>query len=349
MKCGGGEKVAPEAEEQDAAPVVSAAEKKKKEGLYMSLFLSMKAADLAKNHFIFKGKFTFLSVIIIIDISMKFGSAEEGGGIFMLFKMIWRMGGMLIGKIKATIDVYPLDLEKLKGGDFTALTGITFALGLYIKIGALNKLIKVFEPVLKLVLLPLIIVLLIAIQVLAIALDIALFILEAVEKVLKVLSRVLDKIQARMTAKIDEQMTKLDYYKHRQNDKAFYADMMSKSNRGQWCKDNLQSSVQSGCVKVDGVQRCDYADVSAKNFPTDCEKTKKEWRKLKNAAHAKCCKLGPWIARIALGIKVAVLIVIMIVVVLVPQLIVKIMSAVGLTLTIFFFSSVTYYACLFFL
>ena len=172
--------------------------------------------------------------------------------------------------------------------------------------------------------------LLIAIQVLAIALDVALFILEAVEKVLKVLSRVLDKIQARMTAKIDEQMTKLDYYKHRQNDKAFYADMMSKSNRGQWCKDNLQSSVQSGCVKVDGVQRCGYADVSAKNYPADCSDTKRHWRQLKNDAHSKCCTFWTWITRIALGIKIAVLIVIMIVVVLVPQLIVKVMSAVGL-------------------
>jgi hypothetical protein len=67
------------------------------DGAFLSLKLS---ADILQSYFIFQGVFSFLGATITLDVSMKPGKAEDGGGIHIYFKFVWRAGQVLIGAIE---------------------------------------------------------------------------------------------------------------------------------------------------------------------------------------------------------------------------------------------------------
>ena len=153
-------------------------------------FLSMKLSlNLLESYFIFQGVFTFLGNSISIDISIKPGKAEDGGGINMAFTFNWRKGPILLGIISGYMSVVPLDFEALLGGDFSALLDVKFMIGVSIQPVILNTVIMVVEFVLKIILKVILMIRLIFIEIAQILLEVALIIVEAAEKAVRFAQR----------------------------------------------------------------------------------------------------------------------------------------------------------------
>ena len=107
-KCGGNDRVQQQLVDHDHSGTtvryrnLLGTETKPPKGLYASGFFTKNPSKLMNTHFIVQGTFAFLGFSITIDISIKHGKEEEGGGIFMMFKFEWKMGAVNLGFIKAT-------------------------------------------------------------------------------------------------------------------------------------------------------------------------------------------------------------------------------------------------------
>ena len=145
------------------------------DGAFLSLKLSM---NLLESYFIFQGVFSFLGVTISIDVSIKPGKEEDGGGINMVFVFTWRAGPVLIGVISGYMSIAPLDLEALTSGDFSALLNVKFMIGVSIKPNFLNVIMMVVEFAIKIVLKIILYLLLTLIQIAQIALEVAMAVVE---------------------------------------------------------------------------------------------------------------------------------------------------------------------------
>ena len=52
------------------------------------------------NHLMIQGKITILFFSFEIDLTVKPGAAADGGGMFLWFKMTWKLGSLMIGKAR---------------------------------------------------------------------------------------------------------------------------------------------------------------------------------------------------------------------------------------------------------
>jgi hypothetical protein len=104
-------------------------------------------------HFKLKGTFMLLGFIVVIDIDVSAGSAEDGGGMRFYFKFEWLMPGSnkQLALIAGNFDLIPLDFAALVTFDLQALADTKLMLGLIIRPTLMNKMIDIIEPSVKLV------------------------------------------------------------------------------------------------------------------------------------------------------------------------------------------------------
>jgi len=96
-------------------------------------------------HFLLKGTFILFGFIIVIDITVKVGSAEEGGGIMFYFKFEWLMPGSnkQLALVAGNFDLIPLDFAALITFDIGALADTKLMLGLVIRPIVMNQVMEV--------------------------------------------------------------------------------------------------------------------------------------------------------------------------------------------------------------
>ena len=127
------------------------------DGMYMDLHMgplepTFDPAKFFNFHFKMKGTFNLFGFIIVIDVNIAAGSAEEGGGITFYFKFEWLMPGSneQLALIAGNFDLIPLDFAALVTFDIGALTDTKLMLGLIIRFGdTINKMVAVIEPSVK--------------------------------------------------------------------------------------------------------------------------------------------------------------------------------------------------------
>ena len=195
--CGGGTRRQPLPKVTSPSPVgnVKKVHDPQKDGLYFSMKVStdLKAKD---NHFMLQGRITILFFMLEIDITIKMGSAADGGGMFIGFEFIWKVGRILLGEIKGYMDLIPLDFASIKEGGFSALLDIKFAMGLSIKPHILNYAMEIVEVIVKAIIRMILIPFLYIVQGLQIALEYAIIAVQAQRKIVRAARRFLDRIEA---------------------------------------------------------------------------------------------------------------------------------------------------------
>jgi hypothetical protein len=120
-------------------------------GAFLNVHFSASDADF---HFVFKGQFTLLFLKVTIDVEIKTGSADEGGGIHGRFEggMVDPKSGEDIWKVVGNFDLVPLDLKKITSFDIAALAQTEVSMGIGFVPSKLNDVLAVLERPIKIAL-----------------------------------------------------------------------------------------------------------------------------------------------------------------------------------------------------
>ena len=117
-ECGGGGPMEPAYSNPDTV-VLKRTKKKydpKKDGLYLSCKITEEASNSADNHFILRGKIVIFMLFIEIDFTIKPGTADMGGGMFLWGKQPVLVMGVPMGYVEMYVDVIPLDFDTIRAG-----------------------------------------------------------------------------------------------------------------------------------------------------------------------------------------------------------------------------------------
>ena len=184
------------------------------DGLFLNLNVGPKAIAFDGNQlFTFqynlRASFTLLgSINVALDINIKAGGAKEGGGISKYFHFKWTIPGTstLLAYISGNFDLIPLDFSIITNFNIGALKDTKLMLGLLIKPTIINKMMDVFEPLIKfgikIILYPLTFVISLALDVIKFALDVLEDMIKAYRKVVEKVKRMLDKSLRKSLQKI---------------------------------------------------------------------------------------------------------------------------------------------------
>jgi hypothetical protein len=290
------------------------------DGAFLSLKLSM---DLLASYFIFQGVFTFLGMKVSIDVSIKPGKAEDGGGIHMTFLFEWRAGSVFIGSIEGYFGVAPLDFEALLGGDFSALLDIKFMLSVSIKPNFLNLIIMVVEFAIKLVLKIVLMIILLVIEVCQIAVEIAQVIVETAQKAVKFAQRLLNAVERMVQKRVDKKRAEEDGYVKMEWTIANVLEPLTQ--RGEdFCEEKIEGHGNGGCYLVDGHRTCAYSMIGAGSLPAHCAQFMANARSTINHDNGICCGFWKRISRAIQVVLVELLVMVMMLLLLYPRIYLKI-------------------------
>ena len=117
------------------------------------------------NYIIFQGRFMLLGFSVEIDMSIKPGSMEEGGGIKFKFYFNWGVEGVVsLMEIGGHLDLTPLDINKLIGFKIKEfIMELTLSIGIWIKPHIINMILMIAEAIIKIALSVIVIVILLCI------------------------------------------------------------------------------------------------------------------------------------------------------------------------------------------
>jgi hypothetical protein len=291
-ECGGGSSVQqplaepPAAEEE--ADECDAACNKKQAGLFLSLAFQEEFSNHEENHFMLQGRVTIFILTVEVDITVKPGGAEDGGGIFIWAKATWKIASLLLGEVELTIDVIPIDFESLMSLDFGALEGITFALSLSIKPHVFNVAMEIIEVAVKFLIKLFLIPVLYFIQATQIALEVALEVIEAALKKIREAKRLLTLIEKKTS-------TRLRFYEVKEKE---FADHESEYNKAvvveEWGDDFCETyeRIRSSSCPPAGSDRsdeCDEYDIVKEPNDFDCQAYALEKIQQMDKHYAACC------------------------------------------------------------
>ena len=170
-------------------------------GIDMDNPLGLKDAVM-DNYIMFQGRFMLLGYTVEIDMSIKPGSMEAGGGIKFQFYFNWAVEGVVsVMELGGHMDLVPLDVEKLLGFQIQEfLSELTLSMGIWIKPNIINQILGLAEAVIKIALAAIVVVVLAAIvavqfilENLVVVLELMLAIVHAAERGVAAAERVLQK------------------------------------------------------------------------------------------------------------------------------------------------------------
>jgi hypothetical protein len=290
------------------------------DGAFLSLKLSM---DLMASYFIFQGVFSFLGRTITLDVNIKPGKAEDGGGIHINFKFEWRAGPVFIGSIEGYMGVAPLDLEALIGGDFSALLDVKFMLSVSIKPNFLNLIIMVVEFAIKIVLKIVLMILLIVIEIAQIALEIAMVIVETAQKAVNFAQRSLNAVQRMVNKRADAKRAEENNYVKMEWTNANVLDPLVQRGE-EFCEEKLEGHGRDGCYSVNGRRSCMFSMIGTGSLPDNCRQFIANAKNKINEYNGICCGFWKRISRAIQVVLTEVLVMVLLLLLLIPKVILKV-------------------------
>ena len=275
-------------------------------------FFSMRLGGNS-TYLVTQGRFTFLTFFMEIDVSMKAGPPEKGGGIFMYFLFVWQLGSKVLGEIEGHLDLVPFDFSTVNARK--AMSDVSLSMGITIKPFIFNEVMVIIEPVLKLVISIALGLAVLAVEIAQRVLDIAARLLEAGRKVVRQALRSLDYLEKVATRELNWYDAKEE--KNRKAEAAYYvSDELDVSD----CKKRYKKVYGTGCVVVDGwKQECSHDVLTHEELPKDCDVWLARLQEKESANWKLCCTWWRRIARVLLVITIAVIRAIVFLVLLIPR------------------------------
>lgn len=272
-------------------------------GAYVD-FLCMDANGNKDFHLKAKGTIVFFSLQISFDVHI---APFEGGQMWMKFSVLWQLGSIRMGYVRAEVIVDGLDFKSLlSGASFSSLLDLTVTLSITVQPGVLNLMLLPVEVMVKAFLFPIMWAVLLAIMAMQIVIDI---LQKAFDKVAKVLAKVqakLDAVKVRILRKAEDKQAQLNLMVRQENEMEYQLKPPCKW-RTRWCKKNVQSTGAAGCVLVDGQEKCRYNLVNVGSLPDNCKAYVKRACELYREYRKACCTFGKKIKRMVLNVIIAVL------------------------------------------
>lgn len=259
--------------------------------------MNAKSSVAANNYLYLQARAKILILTVVLDISIKVGKAEEGGGIMMYFLIQLAAGSTMLAEIEGHLDLVPLDIEGMMSFDIKALTSLKLIASITIKPHVINVLLRVVNPVLQAAVMLIMLPVLLGVLAAQIVLQAILLTLEAAMYVLNALKSGLDRATKRLNARFEKVSNREDFLKkleHKRDGELYIIAA------GHWCQQNQNTNYRALCSSdsPNKPQECSWKILEQNSeTPLNCGQMQAQAAALRSAFYSMCCTWGKKILR----------------------------------------------------